>query len=107
MHKFIPSKPRPTLIPAAPRSIFVDEAADSMLEAAVKIVVDSKTQYPSACNAVETLLVSDKVASGESAPARRFVCSQNHKACCRAPFPRHPSLQSSCHEKNDLFFRSI
>ena len=35
--------------------IFVDENAD--LEMATKIVIDSKTQYPSACNAVETLLL--------------------------------------------------
>ncbi len=35
--------------------IFVDKTAD--FEKAVKIIVDSKTQYPSACNAVETLLI--------------------------------------------------
>lgn len=35
--------------------IFVDKSAD--LEKAKKIIVDSKTQYPSACNAVETLLI--------------------------------------------------
>lgn len=38
--------------------IFVDESAD--LEMAQKIVVDAKTQYPSACNSVETLLIHDK-----------------------------------------------
>ena len=35
--------------------IFVDESAD--LEMAEKIVTDAKCQYPSACNAVETLLI--------------------------------------------------
>ena len=35
--------------------IFVDESAD--LEKAKRIVIDAKTQYPSACNAVETLLL--------------------------------------------------
>ena len=35
--------------------IFVDESAD--FDMALKIVVDAKTQYPSACNAVETLLI--------------------------------------------------
>lgn len=35
--------------------IFVDKSAD--FEKAKKIIVDSKTQYPSACNAVETLLI--------------------------------------------------
>lgn len=35
--------------------VFVDESAD--LEMAINIVIDAKTQYPSACNAVETLLI--------------------------------------------------
>ena len=35
--------------------IFVDKTAD--FNKAVKIIIDSKTQYPSACNAVETLLI--------------------------------------------------
>lgn len=35
--------------------IYLDRAAD--LEKAVKITVDAKTQYPAACNALETLLV--------------------------------------------------
>ena len=35
--------------------IFVDKSAD--INTASKIVVDAKTQYPSACNAVETLLI--------------------------------------------------
>lgn len=35
--------------------IFVDESAD--LDMAVNILIDAKTQYPSACNAVETLLI--------------------------------------------------
>lgn len=35
--------------------IFVDESAD--FEKAKNIIIDSKTQYPSACNSVETLLI--------------------------------------------------
>lgn len=35
--------------------IFVDKSAD--IEMASRVVVDAKTQYPSACNAVETLLI--------------------------------------------------
>lgn len=35
--------------------IFVDKSAD--IEMASKVVTDAKTQYPSACNAVETLLI--------------------------------------------------
>lgn len=40
--------------------IFVDETAD--LAMAEKVVTDAKTQYPSACNAVETLLIHEKFA---------------------------------------------
>ena len=40
--------------------IFVDESAD--LATAQKIIVDAKTQYPSACNSVETLLIHEKFA---------------------------------------------
>lgn len=35
--------------------IFTDESAD--LEKAKRIIIDAKTQYPSACNTVETLLI--------------------------------------------------
>ncbi len=42
--------------------IFVDRAADP--EMAVAIVVDAKTTYPAACNAVETLLLDRKIAAG-------------------------------------------
>ena len=38
--------------------IFVDESAD--LDMAIKVVTDAKTQYPSACNSVETLLIHEK-----------------------------------------------
>lgn len=40
--------------------IYLDEKAD--LEKAVPIIVDAKTQYPAACNAVETLLVNRRIA---------------------------------------------
>lgn len=40
---------------------YVDEAAD--LEMAVRIVVDSKTQYVAVCNATETVLVHRKIAA--------------------------------------------
>lgn len=38
--------------------IFIDETADK--EKALKISVDAKTQYPSACNSVETILLHEK-----------------------------------------------
>ena len=41
--------------------VFVDRAAD--LNKAVSITMDSKVQYPAACNSVETLLVHNQVAA--------------------------------------------
>ncbi len=41
--------------------LYVDAAAD--LEKAVNITVDAKTQYPAACNAIETLLVHRAIAA--------------------------------------------
>ena len=40
--------------------LYLDEAAD--FDKAIAITVDSKTQYPAACNAIETLLVHEKIA---------------------------------------------
>jgi len=40
--------------------LYVDKAAD--LAKAVEIAVDAKTQYPAACNAIETLLVYQSIA---------------------------------------------
>lgn len=41
--------------------IYADDGCD--MDKAVRIVVDSKTQYPAACNAVETLLVNRNIAN--------------------------------------------
>ena len=40
--------------------LYVDQAADPAL--ALRIALDSKTQYPAACNAIETLLVHQAIA---------------------------------------------
>jgi glutamate-5-semialdehyde dehydrogenase len=40
--------------------IYVDEKADQKM--AIPVIVDAKTQYPAACNAVETVLISRKIA---------------------------------------------
>ena len=44
--------------------IFVDETAD--LAMAQKVVTDAKTQYPSACNSVETLLIHKNFPNAEA-----------------------------------------
>ncbi len=41
--------------------LYVDKAAD--VQKAVAIAIDAKTQYPAACNAIETLLVHSAIAS--------------------------------------------
>ncbi len=41
--------------------LYIDNEAN--LEMAVKVALDSKTQYPAACNAVETILINKDIAS--------------------------------------------
>ncbi|MDY7023284.1 MAG: glutamate-5-semialdehyde dehydrogenase [Cyanobacteriota bacterium] len=41
--------------------VYIDQSAD--IQKALAITVDAKTNYPSACNAVETLLVHDNIAT--------------------------------------------
>jgi glutamate-5-semialdehyde dehydrogenase len=40
--------------------LYIDQTAD--LEKAIQITLDSKTQYPAACNAIETLLIHQQIA---------------------------------------------
>ncbi len=41
--------------------VYIDSAAD--FDKAIAIIIDSKTQYPAACNALETLLIDRSIAS--------------------------------------------
>lgn len=47
--------------------VYVDEAAD--IEKAIRVVIDAKKDYPSACNAAETLLLHRKVVESGAANA--------------------------------------
>lgn len=51
--------------------IYVDELYD--MEKALPILVDAKTQYTAACNAVETLLVNRKIAAGFLPAAKKAL----------------------------------
>ncbi|TAE54873.1 MAG: glutamate-5-semialdehyde dehydrogenase [Nostocales cyanobacterium] len=55
--------------------LYIDKAAD--IEKAINITVDSKTQYPAACNAIETLLVHSDIA-GEFLPKVAEVFKSHH-----------------------------
>ena len=55
--------------------IYVDKAAD--FDKAVRIIVDAKTQYTAACNAVETLLVNREIA-GEFLPVLAEALRAEH-----------------------------
>jgi glutamate-5-semialdehyde dehydrogenase len=55
--------------------LYVDQSAD--IEKAIQITVDAKTQYPAACNAIETLLVHSNIAS-EFLPQVAASLQANH-----------------------------
>ncbi len=57
--------------------IYVDEEADA--EKALSIIVDAKTQYTAACNAVETLLVNRQIAK-KFLPCLETALKENHVA---------------------------
>ena len=52
--------------------LYIDKTADQ--EMALKVLVDSKTQYPSACNALETLLIDSNIYR-EFIPKLEKACS--------------------------------
>ncbi|TAF08450.1 MAG: glutamate-5-semialdehyde dehydrogenase [Nostocales cyanobacterium] len=55
--------------------LYVDQAAD--IDQAIKITVDSKTQYPAACNAIETLLVHSCIAGAFLPQVAAALAAQN------------------------------
>ncbi|KAM6497027.1 gamma-glutamyl phosphate reductase [Amanita muscaria] len=61
-------------------TIYLDEAAD--VEKAVRVVVDSKIDYPSACNAVETLIVHQSLLHTVWPIVARALLTANVKLLC-------------------------
>ena len=55
-------------------SVYVDK--DANIETAVRVVVDSKTNYPAACNAAETLLVHRDVLESALIPIGKALMSR-------------------------------
>ncbi|KAF9054468.1 gamma-glutamyl phosphate reductase [Panaeolus papilionaceus] len=61
-------------------SVYLDEAADN--EKAVRVVVDSKTDYPSACNSAETLIVHESLLNTMWPTIARALLAANVRLQC-------------------------
>ncbi|KAJ8094454.1 glutamate-5-semialdehyde dehydrogenase [Marasmius tenuissimus] len=61
-------------------SVYLDEHAD--LEKSVRIAVDSKTDYPSACNSAETLILHDGVVRSIWPSVANALLAANVKLLC-------------------------
>ncbi|KAJ8518316.1 hypothetical protein ONZ45_g4604 [Pleurotus djamor] len=60
--------------------VYLDESADP--QKAVRVVVDSKTDYPSACNSTETLLVHESLLNTLWPQVAQSLVSANVKLLC-------------------------
>lgn len=63
--------------------VYVDESADK--DAAIKIVVDAKTDYPSACNAMETLLLHRATVDNGVGPGVLMALRKAQVKCLGGP----------------------
>ncbi|KAI0070802.1 gamma-glutamyl phosphate reductase [Panus rudis PR-1116 ss-1] len=64
-------------------SVFLDESAD--IEKAVRVVVDSKTDYPAACNAAETLILHEKVLTTVWPAVAKALLAHDVQLLCDSP----------------------
>ncbi|KAF7327049.1 Aldedh domain-containing protein [Mycena kentingensis (nom. inval.)] len=64
-------------------SVYLDESAD--VDKAVRVVVDSKTDYPSACNSTETLLVHESLLNTVWPVVARALLAANVRLLCDPP----------------------
>ncbi|KAJ7117471.1 gamma-glutamyl phosphate reductase [Mycena epipterygia] len=63
-------------------SVYLDESAD--VEKAVRVVLDSKTDYPSACNSTETLIVHESLLQSVWPVVARALLEANVRLLCDA-----------------------
>ncbi|KAI9062600.1 gamma-glutamyl phosphate reductase [Trametes sanguinea] len=64
-------------------SVYIDESAD--VKKAIRIVVDSKTDYPAACNAAETLILNERVLSTVWPEVAKALLAAGVKLLCDEP----------------------
>ncbi|KAJ7738097.1 gamma-glutamyl phosphate reductase [Mycena olivaceomarginata] len=78
-------------------SVYLDESADT--EKAVRVVLDSKTDYPSACNSTETLIVHESLLNSVWPVVGRALLEANVRLLCDPrdaecpPIFPYPSVQ--------------
>ncbi|KAE9399914.1 gamma-glutamyl phosphate reductase [Gymnopus androsaceus JB14] len=64
-------------------SVFIDEGAD--VTKAVRVAIDSKIDYPAACNASETLILHESVVHTVWPPVAKALLEANVKLLCDPP----------------------
>ncbi|KAL2131017.1 hypothetical protein VTI74DRAFT_5656 [Chaetomium olivicolor] len=90
-------------------SIYLEQSAD--LSTAADVIVDSKTNYPAACNALETLLVQDAalttllppVATALAAKGVELRCDAQSKAALQSSAPNLAVLDATEADFNTEF----
>ena len=68
--------------------MYVDRAVD--LERACRVVVDSKVDYPAACNALETLLLHEDLVGRAPRTVAQGACRPLTRICSLSPPPSLP-----------------
>ncbi|KAH9951160.1 gamma-glutamyl phosphate reductase [Amylocystis lapponica] len=84
-------------------SVYLDESAD--LEKALRVVLDSKIDYPAACNAAETLIVHDSLLSTVWPAVAKALLAADVQLLCDPPTlsaltslsPATPNLTTHIH----------